>query len=179
MNTINPQSTVANKTRSVSSSFMERVNALRTKLALAFRSAVESYQTTLDAENRIAKIEKDLAWTPPRAENRLRLTGYLIELDTQKTVPLFEGIQYYTVSKLGQLERLEKCDPVNNPFDYGLEIRLGKAVIEEGGQNIKPQEFETNETLYLGGRGYLLKLLPDKYRRTFETGGSVGEPNES
>ncbi|MBI4403827.1 MAG: hypothetical protein HY537_06690 [Deltaproteobacteria bacterium] len=138
------------------------------RLSVRFGAAVQTFHDVRDAEDRIETLRKNIQY--PQLATEIKVAGFLVDRVHCAVVTLYEGEQFLRPSQNGSLEQVVPLQGGDETST--LEIRIDKdmAIVRPLKQP-KGMAYCTNEQLWLAGRAWLLKVLPEGnriYRSRFE-----------
>lgn len=142
---------------SATSKFGNAVTGFVQRVSSRFQQAAEGYRFEYGRLRGLKTLTVDVA-----SLQAMRVSGVLICETNREVVPLQEGSNFFKYSDKG----LQRSKRPENPYERPqLTISVvGDRLIREEAEG-SAQKYLTNDRLILGNRTYVVKVLPDEYRR--------------
>lgn len=133
-----------------------RMASLWQKITTRFSEATEDFRFEYQRRLQVAPVVLTSAFV------ETRIAAFLISEVTSEVLALQEGTNVYKVNEKG----IEPTERPQNPYerpDVTLLVTGDRVVKEE--KEGTPSKFVTNDRLVIGNRSYVLKVVPEEYRR--------------
>jgi len=135
------------------------VSSIGEKLRARFEDGVEEFHYVMDLE-KLAQQPQKISLSAPAIQ---KLAGFLVDDSGERPMPLWEGANYFRVSEKGLLAAVTWTN--ENDYDYEIRVTSKGTLLERIRPTKETRMLETNDSLSMGTRGFLLKMLPEEYRR--------------
>ncbi len=139
--------------------FSQGTQVMGEKLRARFADGIEEFHYIMDIEKLAMQPQKATA----NAAALRRLAGFLVDDSAGKPMPLWEGANYFRVSEKGILTAVPWTN--ENDFDYEIRVTTKGTILEMYRPKSETRLLETNDSLSMGTKAFLLKMLPEEYRR--------------
>lgn len=160
------------------SSAVEKCSRFFQMAAARWQSAVAAYQFEY---SRMTVSEKAVTASPIATSiaipiDRGRVAALLIGESTVMAVA--EGDNFFSIVD-GRLKRRERPANPYETADLTLSVRAGRLVVEHAELKTQPPlKRVSNERVALAGESYVVKVIPEAFRRDFACQGELGERGE-
>ncbi len=151
----------------------DRLSQTITKLSLHFKARLEDGIEEFHYILELAKLAEQVQKRQRPSLSPRRLAGFLIEERGASPIPLWEGNNPFQLSEKGVLTP----SPVTTEGTYDFEIRVApKQTLFERRHPLKDTRVvDTNDMVFMGTKQFLIKMLPEEYRREMKAPVSISE----
>lgn len=131
---------------------------LLNKMNARLKEASEAFFARLTWEN-----ENLAQATKAPQDVSLNLAGYLFSNSNEKTLPVYEGLNHWTMDENQNIQIFPGVNANTNQENI-LSLEYDFLQIYDKNAASKKQTLSTNESIRLGNKIYFIKILPKKYR---------------
>ena len=133
------------------------VTAFFARVTARFQDAADGYRFEFGRLRKLPSLTVDV-----RSLQAMRVSGMLICETNKEIVVLQEGSNFFKVSDKGLVRAQRPENPYERP-QLNISV-VGDRLIREDAEGAT-QKYLTNDRAVLGNRTYVVKVLPEEYRR--------------
>lgn len=133
-----------------------------------FQVARQEFVDIMDAEARVVAKVKEKSQVVVPMVAKVSLGGFLVSQASNRVFSLFEGNNYFKQADGGNILPLAHDLKDISEVDYRVRVQGDELELDSPGELGKQGLFSSNDLLTLGCEPFLVKLLPEPFRKEQE-----------
>lgn len=155
-----PQASQA--TGAVENGFQAKLTGVWQAISQRFAEAAEDFRFEYARRRALKPVQEAPSLTT------MRVAAFLICESSDAIVLVGEGSHFYSLAN-GEITRTKRPENPYERADLSLSV-VGDRLIKEEKEG-KPEKCLTNDRTVIGNRAFVVKVIPDEYRREIVMGG--------